>query len=107
MAVLISKVVRSNSSERVDEGYSSGYHTATRTNVNKSTHPYGLDTNISGGKASGHLPGEETREVGIVKTVTTVMERDSDEETCGGYQLSTRSLAKDFPSCDSTVPCPP
>jgi len=105
MAVLISKVVRSSSSERVDNGYSSGHHTSNRTNVNRSTNPYKLETNISGGR--GGVPRDENKGAGIVKTVTTVVKRDSDEEICEGYQMSTKSLTEDFPSYNSSVSSPP
>jgi hypothetical protein len=105
MAILISKVVRGSSSERVDNGYSSGHNTSHRTNVNKSTNPYKLETNISGGR--GGAPGDENKGAGIVKTVTTVVKRDSDEEICEGYQMSTKSLTEDFPSYNSSVSSPP
>ncbi|KAH7408861.1 hypothetical protein BKA64DRAFT_618559 [Cadophora sp. MPI-SDFR-AT-0126] len=105
MAVLISKVVRDNNAERVDDGYSSGHHTSNRTNVNRSTNPYRFETNVSGGKASG--PGDVNSGAGILKTVTAVVKSDSDEETCGGYELSTKSLTEEFPPYNSSVSSPP
>lgn len=114
MAVLISKVVRSSSVERVDDGYSSGNHTSNRTNVNRRTNPWPeapqrdsvfprsgqTETNISGGKADGIW--EHDGEAGIVKTVTTVVKSDSDVESCEGYQLSTKNLTEDVTSFKSS-----
>ncbi|KAE9379565.1 hypothetical protein N431DRAFT_553735 [Stipitochalara longipes BDJ] len=104
MAVLISKVVRGNSSQRVDDGSSSGHHKSNRTKVKATTDPYRLETTIYGGGVDG--PEVENRESGIMKTVTTVVKSDSDEETCVGYQLSTKSLNEDFTSYNSSVNSP-
>jgi hypothetical protein len=108
MAVLISKVVRSSSVERVDDRYSSGNHTSNHTNVNKRTNPWPdmpqpdsvfprsgrMKTNISGGRTDGL--GDGDREAGIMKTVTTVVKSDSDEESCEGHQLSTKNLVTEL-----------
>lgn len=110
MAVLISKVVRSSSVERVDDRSSSGNH----TNVNRRTNPWpdmsrtdsvfprsaAMDTNISGGRVDGRQ--DENKGTGIVKTVTTVVKSDSDEESCEGYQVSTKRLTGDFTSQKSS-----
>ena len=114
MAVLISKVVRSSSAERVDDGYSSGHHTSNRRNVNRRNNPWPdmpqpdsvfprsvrMDTNISGGRMDGQR--DEDKGVGIVKTVTTVVKSDSDGESCEGYQVSTKRLTGDFTSHKSS-----
>jgi hypothetical protein len=110
MAVLISKVVRSSSSERVDGGHFSSQHKSNRTNVNRSTNPFSLETNITGGNRGGL--GDENKGAGIVKTVktvTTVVKNDGDGDTYEGYQLSTKSsksLTEDFPSYNSSISSP-
>ena len=114
MAVLISKVVRSSSVERVDDRYSSANHTSNHTNVNRRTNAWpdmprpdnvfprsaGMDTNISGGRVDGHQ--DENKGAGIVKTVTTVVKSDSDAESYEGYQVSTKRLTGDFTSQKSS-----
>jgi hypothetical protein len=107
MAVLISKVVRSSSTERVDDMFSSGNVTSNHTVANKRTNPWpamqqpdiefpgiaGMDTKISGGIVDG-LGGED-KGAGIMKTVTTVVKLDSDQESYEEYQMSTRRLTVD------------
>jgi hypothetical protein len=102
MAVLISKVVRSSSAERVDDEYSGGNHTSNPTNVNRRTTlaPWKTETNISGGMAKG--VGDEDRGAGIMKTTMTVIKSDSDGESCEGYQLSTKTLTRDMASYRSS-----
>ena len=114
MAVLISKVVRSSSLERVDDGNSSGHHTSNLTNVNRRTNPWSdtpqpdiifsrsakTETNITGGRADGFWNKDKGE--GIVKTVTTVVKSDSDVESCEGYQLSTKNLTREFTSQSSS-----
>ncbi|EKG09200.1 restless-like transposase [Macrophomina phaseolina MS6] len=98
MAVLISKVVRSSSAERVDEWYSSGNNTANRTHLtNRTAVPPAtipleddvfrgsarMDTNIEGKKSddliwSTHY-GDRDKRDGIVKTVMTVVRHESCE----------------------------
>lgn len=115
MAVLISKVVRSSSGERVDDRQSSANHTSNRTNVNRRTNPWQdtpqsdsvfpraarMDTNICGGSADGRR--DEDKGEGIVMTVTTVVKSDSDQESCEGYQVSTKRLTGDFTSHKSST----
>ncbi|EKG09639.1 transposase-like protein, partial [Macrophomina phaseolina MS6] len=98
MAVLISKVVRSSSAERVDEWYSSGNNTANRTHLtNRTAVPpatipleddvfrgsAGMDTNIEGKKSDEPIwstnYGDRDKRDGIVKTVTTVVRHESCE----------------------------
>ncbi|KAH7012786.1 hypothetical protein B0J12DRAFT_747120 [Macrophomina phaseolina] len=99
MAVLISKVVRSSSAERVDDWYSSGHHTANRTELTNRTAVSAppipqrhdvfcgsvrMDTNISGRKSDDPIwptyHGEQDQGEGIVKTVTTVVRSESGDE---------------------------
>lgn len=111
MAVLISKVVRSSSTERVDDRVSSGNVTSNHTMANRRSNPWPqpdsefprtgrMDTKISGGDMDGL--GREDKGAGIVKTVTTVVKSDSDQESCEGYQTSTRRLTVDHLSNKSS-----
>jgi len=54
----------------------------------------GTETNISGGRLGGLA--DDDNGAGIVKTVTTVIKSDSDEECSEGYELSTKDLTRDF-----------
>jgi hypothetical protein len=97
MAVLISKVVRSSSTERVDDMFSSGIVMSNHTMTNRRANPWpdmpqldsefprsaGMDTKISGGGVDDF--GAEDKGAGIMKTVTTVVKMDSDQESCEGY----------------------
>ncbi|KAH7021705.1 hypothetical protein B0J12DRAFT_733321 [Macrophomina phaseolina] len=96
MAVLISKVVRSNSPERVDISYSGGTYTTNHTHLSSrvaasappipqqddvSPGSVRMDTNISGRKSDYSIwptyCSERDRGDGIVKTVTTVVHSKS------------------------------
>jgi hypothetical protein len=116
MAVLISKVVRSSSAERVDDEYSSGHRTTNRTNVNRHTNRWPdmpqpdnlfpssmrMDTNISVGRVDGIR--DEKKGKGIVKTVTTVVKSDSDGESCEGYQVTGDFTSHKSSSVDALSP---
>jgi hypothetical protein len=114
MAVLISKVGRNNSTERVDDRFSSGNITFNHTMANRRSNPWPdmpqpdsefprtarMDTKISGGREDGF--GGEDKGAGIVKTVTTVVRLDSDQESCEGYQTSAKRLTMDHLSHKSS-----
>src|ERR1700712_5336767 len=102
MADLISKVVRSGSTERQQgEWYSNNTHmsnsnhpsrSATKTMKSNTDGPYvgstQIDTNIISGKTDGIHDGDQV--AGIMKTVTTVVVKsDYSEDSGEEYELKS------------------
>lgn len=111
MADMISKVIRSGTTERVDDCYCSGNHaykntckisTAAKSTAPRServfTNSVRIDTNISGGRTDGAQ--EEIHYPGIIKAVT-VVHSQCNKDRSEGNQARVKHHTEDTSSIQS------